>query len=142
MTRLNRKVEYALMALKALSRKQPGQLTSAKEVSDTLGSPFDATARVMQLMAQKGYLHAEQGVQGGYQIIKDLSKITYFDLLETILGPVYVVKCQEAKSACELFAHCNITQPAQRLQNRMNQLYRSIPLSELVYDSSKGAQGT
>lgn len=53
MNKLNRKVEYALMALKFMSSKVPGELTSTKEVVESTGCPFDATARVMQQMAQK-----------------------------------------------------------------------------------------
>jgi Rrf2 family transcriptional regulator, nitric oxide-sensitive transcriptional repressor len=56
MNRLNRKVEYALMALKVMAQKRAGELTSAKEVVEKTGCPFDATARVLQQMAQKGIL--------------------------------------------------------------------------------------
>ncbi|MEK6554068.1 MAG: Rrf2 family transcriptional regulator, partial [Bdellovibrionota bacterium] len=68
MNKMNRKVEYALMALKFMSSKEAGQLTSVKEICQSTGAPFDATSRVMQLMAQKKILKAEMGAQGGYQI--------------------------------------------------------------------------
>ena len=44
MHKVNRKIEYALMALKFMSGKMPGQLTQVKEICEKTGSPFDATA--------------------------------------------------------------------------------------------------
>lgn len=134
MNKINRKLEYALMALKYMSQKIPGELTSAKEVSDNLSAPFDATARVMQAMAQKGLLRVELGAFGGYQITKDLSKITMLNLLEIIEGPTAIVKCMVKEKPCEIHGSCNILFPIQELQNRLNDFYSNITLKELLVD--------
>lgn len=132
MNRMNRKIEYALMALKSMSQKIPGQLTTAKEVAETTGSPFDATARVMQQMAQKGWLRSEQGAHGGYIIVRDLNKISLFDLYEAITGPVELVKCAHEQNECEIFNTCNIQSPLLVLNRRLSEFYRQLPLSELL----------
>lgn len=138
MNKLNRKLEYALMALKYMSQKIPGELTSAKEVSENFATPFDATARVMQAMAQKGVLRAEQGAFGGYQITKDLGKITMFQLLEIIEGPTAMVKCLSTTQhdPCGNHMKCNITSPVQLLQNKLNDFYSNITLKELLLVTS------
>lgn len=137
MNKLNRKLEYALMALKYMSQKIPGEKTSAKEVSDAFTTPFDATARVMQAMAQRGVLRAEQGAFGGYQITKDLSKVTMLELLEMIEGPTTVVKCLSTskEEACGNHAKCNILSPVQLLQNKLNDFYSKITLKELLIEA-------
>ena len=81
MNKINRKVEYALIALKHMRGKAPGELTSAKEISSIYGSPFDVTARVMQVLTQKNILRSEQGAHGGYQITKDLNRVSVYDLM-------------------------------------------------------------
>lgn len=135
MNKLNRKLEYALMALKHMSAKIPGELTSAKEVSENFSTPFDATARVMQVMAQKGLLRAEHGAFGGYQITKDLSKVTMLQLLEIIEGPTAMVKCMFKESHCEIHGTCNIASPIQLLQNKLNEFYGNITLKELLVEA-------
>ena len=132
MNRLNRKVEYALMALKVIGQKHQGERTSAKEVADLTGSPFDATARVMQQMAQKEILRSEQGAHGGYQLVRDLSKISMFELMEIVLGPIAVAKCQQHESDCDLVGSCNIMSPLSVLNRKLTEFYRAVSVGELL----------
>ncbi len=131
MNKVNRKIEYSLMALKHMSTKVPGELTTAKEVAESYHAPFDATARVMQLMASRGWLKSEHGAFGGYQITKDLSKVSMLDLLETIQGPSQITKCLNEEK-CELEKNCNIVSPIANLNQTINTFYASLNLRELL----------
>ena len=122
-----------MMALKHLAQKEPSELTPAAEISEKFGTPFDATSRVLQIMAQRGLLRSEQGAHGGYQIVKDLGVVTLFDLSEMILGPVEIVKClQDNEGVCDMSHSCNIKTPTQSLNQKFVNFYKSIPLKELV----------
>ena len=137
MNKINRKVEYALMALKYMSQKIPGELTSAKEVSDAFHTPFDATARVMQQMASKGgILRAEYGASGGYQITKDLAKISMHDLVEIIEGTTALVKCLHKEAPCEIQGTCNIVSPVTTLNQKLIEFYKGLSLKELLVAKS------
>jgi Rrf2 family protein len=137
MKKLNRKVEYALMALRHMSHKVPGELTSAKEVADSYSTPFDATARVMQIMAQRGWLKAEHGAFGGYVLTKDLAKLSLLDLMGAVQGPEPMAKCLHDKSNCELESNCNIISPIRTLNAKLNDFYRGVSLKELLFPKAK-----
>jgi len=133
MFKINRKVEYALIALKYMSRKAPGQLTSAKEVCDTYHTPFDPTSRVLQIMAQNGILKAEQGAHGGYQILKDLSRVTLGDLSDQIVGEIHIASCIGGDhTECELTGGCNVISPMLNLNERIRGLFHEIKVTELI----------
>jgi Rrf2 family transcriptional regulator, nitric oxide-sensitive transcriptional repressor len=135
MNKLNRKLEYSLIALRHMSLKKPGELTTAKEVSDGYQAPFDATARVMQMMAGRGLLKSEQGASGGYVITRDLSDVTLKDLIEIIQGPTKIAKCLHHghdQGACEIQKTCNIISPIANLNQRLNGFYQSVTLHELL----------
>lgn len=132
MWKLNRKVEYALIALKHMRSKKQGELTTAKEIADTYNCPFDATSRVMQLMVQANLLKSAQGSMGGYQIMKDLSRFSILDLIEIVLGPIHVAKCMKADENCELHKNCNIISPVSVLNHRLIEFYHSINLRDLL----------
>ena len=120
------------MALKIMAHKRQGELTSAKEVVDITGSPFDATARVLQQMAQKEILRSEQGVHGGYVVIRDLGKVSLYELMELILGPMGVAKCVLDESGCELRSSCNIISPVSLLNRKLVEFYQNLSVGELL----------
>ena len=135
MNRINRKIEYALMALKYMSQKMPGELTTAKEVSETFHTPFDATARVMQVMAQKNWLRSEQGALGGYQLTKDLSKLNIQDLIEMIEGRTAVARCLHKQSPCEIQSSCNIISPVANINTKLSEFYQNLNLKDLLFEA-------
>lgn len=132
MTRLNRKLEYALMALKVMSRKRAGELTSAKEIVEKTGGPFDATARVLQQLAQAGVLKSEQGAYGGYVLIRDLARLSFFELSEVVVGRQSLAKCLHHDDGCGLKTKCNIVSPVAVLNRRLNDFYQRLSVGELL----------
>lgn len=137
MTKIHRKLEYALIALKYMAAKQPGQLTSAKELAETLDLPFDAVSRGLQTMAQKGVLRSEHGAQGGYQIVRDLSRVSFYEVMEAVLGPLEIVKCVGEKQNCDLLGKCNVQSPLIELNSRLKDFYGSLTLQSLLKIEAK-----
>lgn len=132
MNKLNRKIEYALISLRHMSQKRPGELTTAKEIVDIYKSPFDATSRVLQILVQKQVLRSVQGAQGGYQIIKDLSRYSLHDLITILLGPVGVTRCMSSREQCEMQQNCNISGPLHVLNQKLIEFYQSINIRDLI----------
>lgn len=136
MNKINRKVEYALMGLKHMRSKQPGELTSAKEISLQYGCPYEATSKVLQVLASSGLVRSEQGAHGGYQLVRDLSKVSMFELMEIMGGPVEIAKCIGAKDSieksCDLHSTCNVISPISILNRRLIEFYKSLMLGDLL----------
>jgi len=126
-------MEYALIALKHMSTKSPGQLTSAKEICEIYQTPFDPTSRVLQIMTQNGILQAAQGAKGGYQIIKDLSKISAHELCHMIIGPIKITNCaHDDFSKCEIASKCLISSAMVNLNTSIKNLFDNIMVGELI----------
>ncbi len=142
MFKVNRKIEYALIALKHMSAKIPGQLTSAKEICDIYQTPFDPTSRVLQIMTQHGILQAEQGAHGGYQIVKSLEKVTMKELSDMLIGPIEIVNCFHGDySHCEISTNCHIIAPMLNLNERINSLFHTITVTDLIAAKHQGEKG-
>lgn len=139
MFKINRKLEYALISLRHMSAKTPGQLTSAKEICDIYHTPFDPTSRVLQVLAQHEIVRAEQGARGGYQILKDLSKISLFDLTQIVEGPMQIVDCFHLKySECDMTSSCNVISPMLNLNEKIADLFKTINVKELIQSRNQG----
>lgn len=134
MIKINRKVEYALMVLKLMKEKNLNDLTSAREVCDRFDTPFDTTAKVMQQMNSGGILHSQKGVKGGYTLSRDLSEVTYIELVELIEGKSFMMDCHEGP--CDLFHKCNISQPIKRLNDYLINIFSTLTLNELLSEDN------
>lgn len=139
MFKINRKIEYALIALKHMSQKSPGQLTSAKEICDIYHTPFDPTSRVLQIMTQHEVLQAEQGAHGGYQITKDLDKFTILELSNMIIGPIEIANCFHGDySQCEITHTCHIIAPMLKLNENIKELFGNTHVGQLIETKHQG----
>lgn len=139
MIKINRKVEYALMVLKLMKDKGPSELTTAREVCDQFKTPFDTTAKVMQVMNNAGILHSQKGVKGGYTLSRDLSAVTYMELVELIEGKSFMMDCHDlgaGSGPCELYHNCNISRPIKRLNDYLISIFKSLTLNELLAEDN------
>lgn len=133
MFKINRKIEYALIALKHMSHKSPGQLTSAKEICDIYKTPFDPTSRVLQILSQNEILQAEQGARGGYQIVKDLNNVSLRNLSLLIVGPIEIANCFHGDySNCDISQTCHIISPMLTLNEKINVVFDSVMIGDLI----------
>ncbi len=141
MIKLNRKIEYALMALQCLDQSRISQKNSehsltpqlpAKEIADKIGAPFEVAARVLQTLSQHQWVDVEHGSRGGYRLGKSLENMTMKDLIEIIDGPLAVVKCQQTESVCEIQGQCKIASPMQELNAKLVSFCSEIKLKDLL----------
>jgi Rrf2 family protein len=139
MLKINKKVEYALMALKFMADKQSqgveaeSVLTSAREICDEFNIPFDTTAKVMQQMNNQEILKSTKGIKGGYSLNKNLEDITYMELVRLVEGKKEIGRiCSGNNGTCELFDKCNITTPVEQLNRKLNTFLETLTLNELL----------
>lgn len=139
MIKINRKVEYALMVLKLMKEKGSQDLTTAREVCDRFQTPFDTTAKVMQQMNNAGILHSQKGVKGGYTLFRDLSDVTYMELVELIEGKSFMMDCHDRgddRGPCDLYHNCNISQPIKRLNDYLINIFKALSLNEILAEDN------
>lgn len=129
MTRLNKRLEYALILLGHLV-KEPG-IFSASDAEARFGLSFDVASKVLQTLAQAGHLRSVKGAHGGYVLASDPSTLTLLDLHRTLLGPVQVASCLEDGGHCDLSPRCTIVAPVAALNRRVESLFQGLTLGDL-----------
>lgn len=140
MLKINKKVEYALMALKFMADSKD-TLISAREICDEFKTPFDTTAKVMQLMNNSDILKSVKGIKGGYSLNKPLDEITYMQLARVIEGKENIGRvCSNTKGICELIGKCNIATPVEQLNRKLNIFLETLTLADLLQGAEFNSQ--
>ncbi len=126
MLKVNKKIEYALIALKFIALDQNKKSVTAREIYEKFNLPFDTLSRVLQIMSNHKILKSSKGNNGGYRLIKDLSDISYGELVEIINGEDQNNSfCEKSNELCHLSKTCNIIDSMQMIDNKIrNYLYR------------------
>lgn len=134
MIKVNRKVEYGLVALKYMMGKPPGQLTSVREICERFGAPFDPLAHVMRILNTNGMVKSEQGARGGYRLVGDPTGMAFGDFIEMIEDqPLAFATCVlENDDRCNMKSRCNIISPMHHFHNRLMEFMRSVTLGDLM----------
>ncbi len=135
MLKITKKVEYALIILKYMGERPKGAFYSAREICDHFNIPFDTTAKVMQSLNNRDILTSLQGANGGYQLSKNLSEITFLEIEEIIEGKSSELFCNTTKGLCYLHPSCNIISPVDRLNRKVKKFLSDLSIEELLFEN-------
>jgi Rrf2 family protein len=132
MLRLTKKADYGLMALKYLAEHPETPSVSAKDIAETYGIPAQLLAKVLQRLAKVGLLKSHAGMNGGYALTKNARKITAFEVIHAIDGPLFITSCTKGSKSCDLEPSCTVKEPLARVNDSIAYVLKSISVYDLV----------
>lgn len=130
MLKLNRRTEYALLALRFLSSR--GQdVASAHAVAQHYAIPEPLLAKVLQQLKRGGLASATKGAAGGYTLARHLDEVTLMEVLELFDETTKLVDCLQEADGCECHLHptCEIRDGMANLQALMTAQLRNLSVS-------------
>ena len=138
MLRLSKKADYALIAMKHLSRLPgDGGSACAREIAEQYDIPLELMAKVLQRLVRSGLLVSTQGTRGGYTLQRASDSISVADVIQAIDGPFTVTACSTDDHDCEQFQKCSIRDPLWRLRERIVQALGTVSVAELASDAER-----
>ena len=133
MLKLTKKADYALMAMKHLADQtdEGTRSASAKDVADSFGIPPEALAKILQRLVKAGLLHSKHGTNGGYTLARDAGKITAFEVIRAIDGPLFITSCVTVRGECGQSDRCTIREPLRKVNESIEAVLRRIKVSHM-----------
>ena len=140
MLRLSKKVDYGLMALLHLARYDDASSWSAREMAETYDIPGGLLAKVLQRLAQEGFVASQHGKKGGYTLARPASQISVAEIVEAIDGTLSLTECLSVDGNCLQFETCNVKSPLQRLHDRVVRMLSTLTIAQMVEQESEVPQ--
>lgn len=133
MVRLSKRIEYALLAMQDMAAKS-GNIVSAKDVASHYDISQALVAKVLQQLARHGLIRSYAGSTGGYTLARHAEQITVAEVIAVMEGgSSALVDCQNTDhSGCSAEHTCTIKEPLGRLQERIQETFRSMSIAELA----------
>ena len=135
MLSLNRKTDYALIALAHLADRA-GQWSSAREIAASGEVPQSVLGNVLKTLHQARILRSSRGSRGGYRIAADLERLSLFDLIRVLenadadLRPVD----GDEPACCGRYKinRSGLHGPVHAFHHKLRQFLKTVTLSDLV----------
>ncbi|MGQ0507760.1 MAG: RrF2 family transcriptional regulator [Myxococcaceae bacterium] len=137
--RISRKIEYGLRAMIFLASMPEGLTVPFREIARRMEAPQEFLAKILKTLAQKKLVTSVRGANGGYQLTKHASEISFLDVIEAVEGPVSINVCQDPGASCKLSPTCTMYSVWKLGQDRMLEVYRSTTLDSLAMKQGPSA---
>jgi Rrf2 family iron-sulfur cluster assembly transcriptional regulator len=119
--RLNKAGEYAVRCVMHLAAKGNGNVISRREVARAMDIPEPFLAKIARQLTLAGILDVTQGSKGGYRLAQDPDELTLLDVVEAMIGQIFLNDCLCRPGSCRRSPTCL----AHRVWKQVNQQLRS-----------------
>lgn len=128
MLKLNRKTEYALLALRYMVEQGADVVTSVREIAAHYNIPEMLLAKVLQRLKHGDLVTSVKGSAGGYALARPATTMGLLDVLSLFNEQTHLVDCMdvEAPCDCQQQEHCDIRQPMEALNAMITELLRNF----------------
>ncbi len=131
MLKLSKKVDYGLIALMHLAGHSEKPSWKAREIAERYNVPSELMAKILQKMAQKGFLSPLYGTNGGYTLALPAESITVAEVVEALEGPFSLTHCVPKQGFCLQFEQCTVKTPLQRLNDNVIAMLKKTTIAEM-----------
>jgi Rrf2 family protein len=142
MLKLTKKADYGLIAVKHLAVASRAGAASAKEIADAYGLPLPLLAKILQKLTKTGLLVSVPGSSGGYKLAKRPEKISAFDVIHAIDGPIILTTCFTAHGHCDQSDRCTVREPLRKVHEAIVDLLSRISISDMAGDGCEPGGST
>jgi Rrf2 family protein len=124
--------DYALLLLSDLASRSASELHSIRAMAERNHLPERFTANVVSKLIRAGILTSRRGSQGGVQLSRPGSEISFLEVVEAVEGPVVFMDCQRASQLCHHELGCSMRSLWGRIQGRLVDSLRQATIGDVV----------
>jgi len=133
--RLTTYTDYALRVMMYLALKHPqGDVATISEIARAYGISRAHLMKVVNHLAQKGFIETVRGRTGGARLTRDPAKISVGELVRATEPDFAVVPCHDpgAKPQCVVMPACNLRRVMSRAVAAFIESLDAVTLEETI----------
>lgn len=121
---------YAIKALGFLAH-DAGKAVFTKQLSEGTGIPAPYLAKLINILARKGFVETQRGISGGVLVTPDMARTTIFEICEALDDSITQSRCMLATAACSDERACPAHSFWKRQREREVEFLRQTTLSDI-----------
>lgn len=105
MLKISRLTDYATAVV--LFLQQDHAMHSSEQIATAVGLEVPTVSKVLKLLTKAEILCSIRGANGGYKMLKDVAKVTLYDVIMAIEGDAAITECSKTQSLCSQESDCS-----------------------------------
>ena len=116
--RLTRAGEYAVRCVLYLSLLESDTVTNRKEIAKAMEIPDQFLGKIAKQLSHAGILEVVQGAHGGIRLARSPSDITLLEVIEAIIGEIFLNDCVLRSESCNRSSTCSVHRVWEKARRR------------------------
>lgn len=134
--RLTKAGEYAIRCALFLSFQGMGVVVSKKEIARVMDVPAQFLGKIAQQLARAGIIEIVQGSKGGYRLLVPPEQLTMLDVVEAVIGKIYLNDCVVRPESCSRISTCAIHRIWETARDQLRETLRQANFKDILADRS------
>ncbi len=134
--RLTRAGEYAIRCALYLCFEDMGTVASKKKIAECMDIPSQFLGKIAQQLAQAGIIEIVQGSKGGYRLLIPAKDLTMLDVVEAVIGEIYLNDCVVRPESCDRIPTCSIHRIWETARDQLRETLRQADFKSILADKS------
>lgn len=130
--RLTRAGEYAVRCALYLAYQGEGVTTSRREIARVMDIPNQFLSKIAPQLAKAQIIETIQGAKGGYRLIISPDKLTMLDVVEAVIGEIFLNDCVIRPETCQRAPACSAHQVWEKARNQLRNTLRQTSFKQML----------
>jgi Rrf2 family protein len=119
-----------------LAKQGCGVLTSRQEIAEKADIPTHFLAKIAQDLARANFIEIRQGAGGGFVLTRDPARISLLDVVETMIGKIYLNDCVARPGSCKVTYNCAVHRVWQEARDQLRTTLNQVTFEQLIKKDS------
>ncbi|MGB7919518.1 MAG: Rrf2 family transcriptional regulator [Desulfobacterales bacterium] len=133
--RLTRAGEYAVRCMLYLASLGTGELAMRKEIARAMDIPEQFLGKIAQQLSRAGFIDIVQGAKGGYRLVVPPQKLTLLDVVEAVVGEIFLNDCVMRPDSCNRSNACAVHLVWEKARSQLRATLKEATFAGLLRDS-------
>ena len=119
-----------------LAKYGTGSIVSRHEVSAYGNIPSHFLAKIAQQLSRAGIIEILQGARGGYRLLVPPEKLSLLDVIEAIIGEIFLNDCVMRPESCHASSSCAVNNVWLQARDQLRHTLDQVTFAKLIEDES------
>ncbi len=130
--RLTRAGEYAVRCVLYLASRGTDVVCNRKQIAAEMDIPDQFLGKIAQQLARSGVVDIVQGAKGGLKLAVVPEKITLLDVVEAVIGEIFLNDCVIRPDSCERSGACAVHHIWEKARSQLRDTLQDATFASLL----------